>query len=121
MKQIITHDVFNISSRIKQLDNNYYIVYDTKLNRYEIHNKKYKDSLCLVVPYKNLDCRTIELVRKSQDVEKCLNDIEVNNAKINQRNKQNLLDKTTYQLNEIYNYANAKGSFDGKAYLNKWC
>lgn len=120
MKVIITHDVFDISKRIKNLDVNYYIVYDTRLCRYEIHNSKYSNTLCLVLPFDCLDCRAIEYVRKSENVEECLNEIEINNQRINQHKQNAIKDRTTYQLNEIYKYASRKGEFDGKAYLSTW-
>ena len=37
MKIKIESDIFEISKRVKDIDENYYIVFDTKKNKYELH------------------------------------------------------------------------------------
>ena len=122
MKIKIQHDVFNIVNRIKQINAGYFVMFNTKNQKFEIHNKNYKNTLCLTLPFNQLDCRAIEYVLKSQNVEQMLAEIENNNLKIEKSNKEQLQDRTTYQLNEIYNYANKKVvDFDGNAYKFEWC
>ena len=38
MKIKLIYDVYNISKRIKEIDKDYYIVYDTSKNKFEVHN-----------------------------------------------------------------------------------
>ena len=62
-KVMITNDVFDIARRIKEIDQDYFVVYDKKLCRFEVHNKRQKpDTLSLVLPYDTLDCRAIDKV-----------------------------------------------------------
>ena len=62
-KVMITNDVFDIAQRIKEIDQDYFVVYDKKLCRFEVHNKRQKpDTLSLVLPYDTLDCRAIDKV-----------------------------------------------------------
>ena len=62
-KIMITNDVFDIAKRIKEIDQDYFVVYDKKLCRFEVHNKRQKpDTLSLVLPYDTVDCRAIDKV-----------------------------------------------------------
>lgn len=122
MKVKITHDVFNIVKRLKAINKNYFIMFNTKTNKYEIHNLKYKNTLCLVLPYNALDNRAITYVLKSERVEEQLELIEKTNLKIEKSNKEKLNDKINYQLKEIYSYANKKvNDFDGDGFKFNWC
>ena len=79
--QIIT-DVYNISKRIKQIDKNYYIVFNTSKQKFEVHNSNQRGSTyCLTVPYNFLDERTLKLVEatKSENIERILNKIDNEN------------------------------------------
>ena len=63
----IRNDVYFILDRIKEIDNGYKIFYNLAKKHFEIHNSKQKgDSYCLTVPFKVLDERTVNLVRKSR-------------------------------------------------------
>lgn len=82
MKIVIKNDVYNISKRIKDIDNGYFIVYNTSKNAYEVHCSNQLDtSYCLTVPYKNLDMRTLDYVyqTKSENIDKILDKIESEN------------------------------------------
>lgn len=122
MKIKLEHDVFNITKRLKQINKAYFVLYNTKSQKYEIHNQNYQNTYCLTLPFNQLDARTIDYVLKSQNVEQMLLEIEENNLKLEKSNKQLIEDRTKYQLNEIYNYANKKVvDFNGNAYKFKWC
>lgn len=78
----LTHDVYEISKRIKNLDRGYYIVYNTSTCKFEVHNfNQLHTSYCLTLPYANLDERTLNYVAKTRSVniEKILEEIENNN------------------------------------------
>ena len=122
MKIKIQHDVFNIVNRLKQINSGYFVMFNTQTEKFEIHNNNYKNTLWLTLPFNQLDCRAINYVLKSQNVEQVLLEIENDNLKLEKSNKEKLEDRTTYQLNEIYNYANKKVvDFDGDAYKFEWC
>ena len=78
----ITHDVFNISNRIKYIDRNYYIVLNTSKNKFEVHNSsQVGSSYCLTLPNLQLDERVLQYVRKTQSVniDEILKNIENDN------------------------------------------
>lgn len=121
MKIKINHDVFNIVNRLKQINKNYFVMYNKKTNKFEIHNKSYANTLCLTLPYSSLDARAINYVLKSEQVEQVLLEIERNNQNLKMQQKNNLTDKINYQLNEIYSYAlKGSGEFNGNAYKTLW-
>ena len=55
MKIKVMGDLFSISSRIREVDRNYIIVFDTKKRRYEVHNTMQKDNTMCFVIGKRLD------------------------------------------------------------------
>ncbi len=79
MKIKITHDVYEISKRIKNIDRDYYIVYDTLTGDFEVHNSSQLDStFCTLIPYDFLDERTLThvLKTKSENIERILEEID---------------------------------------------
>ena len=83
MNVIINSDVYNIAKRIKDIDRDYFIVYNTSKNVYEVHNSSQIGSTyCVYIPYNTLDVRTLEFVYMTQS--KFISDII---AKIDSENK----------------------------------
>ena len=70
MKDFLTEigDVFGIERRLQEIDNGYKIYFNKKEGRYEVHNlnQKQGDTLCVVCPYESVDCRLINLVRRTR-------------------------------------------------------
>ena len=65
----IMHDVFDISKRIKYIDMNYYIVFNTSKQKFEVHNSnQIGSSYCLTLPFSELDERVLDYVRKTQSI-----------------------------------------------------
>ncbi len=82
MKIKLTHDVYEISKRIKNIDNGYFIVYNTSTCKFEVHNSFQLDTTyCLTLPYDYLDERTLNYVAKTRSVniENILAEIEKEN------------------------------------------
>lgn len=61
----LKNTVFNLNNRLKKQDKSYYITFNTKLNRYEVHSSKQKSSFCFAVPYNQLDSRVISYAQKT--------------------------------------------------------
>lgn len=100
----ITSDVFNISKRIKKIDTGYFILYDNKKDKYEIHNSKQPFcSYCLTVPYNSLDNRTLLFVCKTlfTKKEELFKEMEQFNDNLEKHNNKKLIDDTNYLLKKI--------------------
>ncbi len=61
---LITHDVFDIADRLKEVDPSYTLHYDRGKGRYELHGKR--GELLLVYPFKSVDARMVTLARETR-------------------------------------------------------
>ena len=96
----LTHDVYNISKRIKLIEKDYYIVYNTSKQKFEVHNSSQMGgTYCLTLPYSELDERALNYVAKtkSENIERILADLE-NHNQINKNAKQR---ETLSKINEL--------------------
>ena len=116
MKIKIDDDVFEIAKRIKEIDDGYYIVFDTKKEVYELHNSKQVYSYCLTVPYTNLDSRLLDMVLYTNisNIDNIINDIDNNNASIERNTAIQVKDYTNFMVKEIYDFCNNSS----KQYIN---
>lgn len=120
----IKNDLFDIASRIKKINSGYFIVYNYKKSRFEVHNKNQPaNTLSLVSPYHKLDVRLLHLVQKTSinNASKVLKEIEKTNEKITKNATDKVLDISKSKLKEIYKYAHRGKDFCYKnAFLNDW-
>lgn len=66
--RVVTDDLYFIASRLKVIDPTYYVVYNLKRGRYEVHSDAQGGgTLCFVVPYNELDARTLELAKSTRN------------------------------------------------------
>lgn len=100
MKIKIINDVYNISNRIKEIDRDYYIVFNTSKNNFEIHNSRQKsNSYCLTLPNSKLDAHTLLFVQKTKvkNIDEVLKNIDIENKLKENEDKRN----TTKELTNI--------------------
>ena len=79
----ITNDLFDIAWRLRSVNDDYRLYYNASKGRYEVHSAQ-DNSLSFVVPYDELDARTVEYARYTSvsNADMVLSDIETNNSKI---------------------------------------
>ena len=77
----IDNDVYYICSRLKEIDESYFVLYNLDKNVYEVHSSLQKDSYCFTVPFSVLDQRTLfyALKTRSDRRDKIIEEIEKNN------------------------------------------
>ncbi len=78
----IKSDPFFVVQRLKELDGGYYVVFDTKKQKYVLNNKFQIDNhYCLTYPHKELDFRMLELAQKTstRNMQSLLEEIEQTN------------------------------------------
>lgn len=120
----IFQDVFDITNRIKEIDDGYYAVYNTTKSQYEIHNKKQKfNTFCITCDY-GLDSRVIDKLRKTriENLHKILAEMEAQNEMLEKQSKKAITDEASWKVREMFDYANKKEQdcdFND-AYLTKW-
>lgn len=123
MKIQIVEDLFSISDRLKEIDDGYYVIYNTTKCRYEVHNSQTPKRFCFVVPYKSLDSRTLEIAlsTSTNNSKKIFEQIERNNHNLENQKLQKIKDENSWKFKEIFNYEKlSKQMNTAKSYITKW-
>jgi len=84
-REVITESTHDIPRRLREIDTDYFIVRNHKTNEFEVHHKgQIGNSLALNIPFKELDERTIDLVKSTsiQYSQNIINEMERNNEKL---------------------------------------
>lgn len=104
---LIENDVFGICGRVRGIDPAYYIVYNTALRRFEVHNRRQRDTLALVVPYGALDARTVSLTQKTrrENIAKLIKEMEEANMKLEAGSDKNIMDRARGRFGEALSRA----------------
>lgn len=110
----IENDVFDIASRLKEIDSDYFVIYNRTKKRYEIHNEKQKPTLALVVPYNGLDSRTIGYVLKTKisRIDEIVREIDEHNEKVEKQKFDSSIERLSYKTKNLIGYLDK-----GKSYL----
>lgn len=83
----IKSDPLFVTDRLKELDQDYYLVFNTIKHKYEVHNhSQISCSYCLTYPNPALDERLLELVKKTrrENLNELMKEIDKANEKIEQ-------------------------------------
>ena len=93
----ITNDLFDVAARLKAVNEGYVVYYNKAKSRYEVYDG---DSFAFVVPYPELDCRTVDYARKTsrQNADKLFEEIERNNQALARQSAKDILNKTLSKL-----------------------
>lgn len=80
---LITNDLYDISARLRAINDDYRLYYNGEKRRYEVHSAK-RCALQFVVPYDELDARTVAYAMYSrvENADTVFRDIERNNKEI---------------------------------------
>lgn len=75
----ITDDLYDIAARLRSIDEGYELYYDPARARYEVHGR---GALQFVVPFDELDARTVEYAMQTRiaRAEQLFEEVERNNA-----------------------------------------
>ena len=122
MRIKIDSDVFNITRRIKEIDNSYFVMYNLSSHKYEIHSSKNKSTYCLTVPYNQLDARTIELIHKTaiRNYDAIMREIDLHNSKIESSKIEQEKEKNDYKIRELLKYSKIQSEEINQAFKMDW-
>ena len=81
--KLITDDLFDIAARLKSVKDSYVLYYNTEKGRFEVHDSV-RRCLEFVVPYDELDARTVEYARYSrvENAKKIFAEVEKHNKRL---------------------------------------
>jgi hypothetical protein len=97
----ITNDLFDIAQRLKDVNEDYVLYFNVEKQHYEVHNRKqYPSTLAFVVPYDELDARTIKYARFTSvnNSTKLFEEIEKNNAMLDKQYQQQYVNSVMSQV-----------------------
>ncbi|MBQ7351609.1 MAG: hypothetical protein IJW59_01910 [Clostridia bacterium] len=123
MKIKIESDVFDIVDRIKEIDEAYYVVYDSIRNCFEVHNYNQISSYCLTVPFCCLDNRVLDILFKSEsrNIDKIIEYIDNNNKIIESNNRNKISEITEFDSREIFDFSsNSSKQWNEKDFEMVW-
>lgn len=103
----ITNDLFDIAWRLRSVNDSYRLYYNTYKSRYEVRNYD-TDALEFVVPYSELDARTVEYARYTsvQNADMLLQEIERNNAEMDKKQVDKLAEHAIRRIEKGEKYEN---------------
>lgn len=92
--ELVQGDLYDIASRIKSIEEGYFIVFNRRNNKYEVHSTFNRgwDTYCFTVPYQRLDARTLQLCRETNVAmrgDSIVKDMDEHNARLDESNQKN--------------------------------
>ena len=100
----IQNDLFDIASRLKSINENYRVYYNKSADRYEVHNISQRpNTLAFVVPYGELDARTVDYARYTavQNAQKVLKEMEESNKKVQKETCTRKINELMSKMEEL--------------------
>lgn len=84
----VYNDLFDVSSRIKSIDDDYQIYFNRGNCRYELHNLRCKPTKQADIPWKTLDCRVLSWARKTrvENLEMLVKEMNEHNQRLEREN-----------------------------------
>lgn len=120
----IESDVFDMVSRIREIDDGYRIVKNLKTGELELHNIYQTNTFCFNIKNNEILPSLIDDVFYSQTkhIGNIINDIDKYNSKIDKNNEDNVKDYTSYTAKEIFEFCNnSSKEYDvNGAFKNIW-
>jgi len=111
----VTSNVYHIPERLKEIDPNYFVVFNTETQKFEVHHsEQIGNTLALNIPYEELDARTIELIHKNriENIDKIIDEIDNWNEWIEKEHEKKLFDEAGQKVKDIYRYVSTKERVD---------
>lgn len=85
-KVLVEDSVYEIPQRLKEYDKSFFVIYNTKVNKFEVHSSdNLFSTYCFTVPYPELDQRTIDIVMKNDTKKRGAREIEMELNKHNEK------------------------------------
>lgn len=103
----VTSHAMDIPVRLKEVNRDFFVMFNTRHQKYEIHCASQPEStLACVLPFDDLDYRAIQYVREfaRERTENLAREIEEYNEKMIRKQQEEMIDKAGYKCREAFNY-----------------
>lgn len=99
----IESDCLDVIERIKEIDKDYFVVFNLDKRKFELHNRsQWKNSYCLTFPFDTLDVRCLDYVKKTsaKNAEALFAEMEIENEILRKRQCKQVLNDFEEKLYE---------------------
>ena len=104
------NDIYFINEYLKKINKNFEIFYNTRLNKYEIHNTSLKNSFVISYDKYPNEGLIVKFFKTSREnINKTLKDMEEQNDKITSYKNNLIYDNSKEKMKEIISFAQSKG------------
>lgn len=103
----VENDVMDITKQLKQMDKNYFVMFNPRTQQFELHNAEQESgTLCLNLPFGTLDQRTLDYVQKYriENAKKIIAEMEAHNLKLEIEKESRYKDSAREVIKDIYTY-----------------
>lgn len=103
----VTDNVYDIPVRLKALNRDFFVMFNTLQQKYEIHcASQIGDTLACTLPYDELDARAVTYAREyaAERLEQIAREVDAYNKKMLRDAERDMLDKANYKMRETFNY-----------------
>lgn len=90
----IYSDCQDVIPRLKEIDKDYFVVYNLDRKTFELHNHSQENgTFCLTLPFESLDERAISLTLKTQSFKRdeLIKELDAENEKLEKQRKKDIL------------------------------
>lgn len=101
---VIENDLFDIANRIKNIDKDYVIYRNMLSGKFELHNTRYTPSLQVILPYDELDMRTIVYTvnTRVENIKKVAEEMEKENQRLEKENYAKMQNDILEKVENVY-------------------
>lgn len=102
---VVSH-ALDIPQRLKELEPGYFVILNTRTQKYEVHHGDGQNTLECVLPYDELDERTVRHVRKHrmERLEALVREVEAHNRRLEEEAARAFLEDAGQRTKEAVRY-----------------
>ena len=102
----VDSDCLEIVRRIKEIDDDYFVMFDSENHKFQLHSRSQKNTYCLTFPYDTLDERAVLYVLKTrvQNSDKIFAELEEENRKLEEKKSKEILNNFKEKLYESFRH-----------------
>lgn len=111
----IVSDTYDIAERLKEIDPSFFVMFNTKTQRYEVHCSWQQDtSYACTIPYDKLDARVLEYVQayRRERLDAIAREVEAYNESMRVKSEQTTLDMAAYKTKQAFRYLDNNSKTD---------
>ena len=110
----VTSHALDIPQRLKEIDPGYFVMLNTRTQKYEIHHGEGTDTLECVLPYDELDERSVRHVlrHRMERLEALIEEMEEHNRRLEERTAKEFLEDAGLRTKEAMKYLKGNSRTD---------